>query len=132
MAGHRLRRHVRTVWESRGGGFYGFIAAGSFLYMEATDVVADVFELARIGLNLGNLIGFVVNNLVEAVLFVVSAALWPLWWMQHFGLGVPSLALLLLGYVVYRAIRPAVQRWLDEPDPDPSMDGPASTMSPAD
>jgi hypothetical protein len=106
------------VWESRGSGFYGFVAAGTFLYLEATDLVGDVPALLAVGLDLGELISFFVNNLVEAVMFTVTAALWPVWWIEHVGINLGSAVLLGVGYLAYRAVRPTVTRWLEDPESD--------------
>ena len=37
--GHRFRRHVRGLWQSRGGGFYGFVAVLMFLFILAVSIV---------------------------------------------------------------------------------------------
>jgi hypothetical protein len=116
--GHRLRRYVRRVWESRGGGFYGFIAAGTFLYLEATDLAGDVPEIAGLVVDPLGIIGFLIGNLIEAVMFLVTSAIWPLLWIDRFGIGLGSGALLGVGYLVYRAIHPTVRRWLADPEPE--------------
>ena len=38
----RFRRHVRQMWDSRGGGFYGFVAVLMFLYLETLDLAGDI------------------------------------------------------------------------------------------
>lgn len=121
--GQWLRRHVREVWESRGGGFYGFVAALTFLYLEATDLAGDIVSLGGItSLGLGTVIGFVINNLVEAVMFTVYAAIWPVQWISRFGFSLLSGGLLVGAYAVYRVIHPTVLGWLQEPDDTPAPD----------
>lgn len=120
-AGRWLRRHVREVWESRGGGFYGFVAALTFLYLEAMDLTGDIAALGALAaLDLGTVIGFVINNLVEAVMFTVYAALWPVEWISRFGVSLLSGGLLLGAYAVYRVIHPTVLAWLQEPEAVPA------------
>ena len=42
------------------------------------------------------------------------AAIWPVAWINHLGVGARSLVLLAAAYVVYRAIHPMVSRLLRE------------------
>lgn len=117
QADHRFRRHVLKLWKSRGGGFYGFVAVLTFLYLEAIDLAGDVAGVGRAALlDLGWWIGFLVENLIDVVLNTVWAAMWPVTWIQHFGIGLLSGALLAGAYGVYRLIRPGVLRLLEEPD----------------
>lgn len=113
-----FRRFFRKAWESRGGGFYGFVGALTFVYLEAVDLGGDLAGIADIRIDLGWVIGFVVSNLVEAVMNLVRAALWPLEWIQRFGITGRSLLLLAGAYVVYRLIRPTVLRLLEDDAPE--------------
>lgn len=124
----KLRRYLRRLWESRGGGFYGLVAALTFLYLEAVSLIGD---FARVGrwewFDLGWWIQWAVSNLVEAALNTVWAALWPLTWMQHFGIGLLSGGLLAGTYLTYRAVRPSVLRLLRDPGEDPPLQPTAGT-----
>lgn len=112
---HRLRRHVRQVWASRGGGFYGFVATLTFLYLEARSLLGDVSSLPRMQINLGGLIGWFVQNLVAGVMNVVRASIWPVEWIQRFGVGLTLAALVVGAYIVFQLIQPTVLRLLQEP-----------------
>ncbi len=110
-----FRRHVRRVWQSRGGGFYGFVATLTFLYLEAVNVIGDIGSLRGLGLNLGWVINFLVQNFVQGILNVVWASVWPVAWIQRFGVGLKSAALLVGCYFTFRLIQPMVARLLQEP-----------------
>lgn len=127
---HRFRRHVLHLWESRGGGFYGFVAVLTFLYLEAIDLVGDVMGAGGfLRMDLGWVIGWMVQNFVDALLNLVFSAIWPVEWVSRFGVGVRSGLLLLGAYGLYRLLRPAVLRWLREPDAelDPAATTPRAT-----
>lgn len=113
--GHWLRRHVREVWASRGGGFYGFAGTVTFLYLEAMALMGDVRGLPSIEISMGGLIGFLVQNLVTGVMNVVWSAIWPVAWIQRFGVGITSGVALVGCYFAFLMIRPWVLRWLREP-----------------
>jgi hypothetical protein len=120
--GHRFRRHVRELWASRGGGFYGFVATLTFVYLEAVDLVGDVFALRHAQLSLGGVISWFVQNAVDAFLNVLWSAIWPVKWLGLFGVGLTSGALLAGSYVTYRALRPTVLRLLREPGEEGDID----------
>lgn len=114
----KVRRTLRKVWASRGGGYYGLVAAVTFVWLETVDLVGDIAGIVRSWpINLGTIISFFVGNLVDAVLFAVAAALWPFKWLGAFGVGPTLLALLGATYVTYRLTRPAILRLL-QPDED--------------
>jgi len=114
----KVRRTLRKVWASRGGGYYGLVVAITFVYLEAIDLAGDVAGLVRAWpISLGSVIAFVVGNLVDAVLIAISAALWPVKWLSTFGVGPVLLGLLGATYVTYRLTRPAIVRLL-APDED--------------
>lgn len=120
QGGHRFRRHMRRLWHSRGGGFYGFVATLTFLYLEVVSLLPDVSAVQHVQLNLGGIVGGVVNwfvqNLVTGILNAVWSALWPVEWLKRFGVNLTSAALLLGCYLVFLAVRPTVLRLLREPD----------------
>lgn len=113
------RRVFRDVWRSRGGGFYGFVAALTFLYLEVVDIGGDLVGLPRASLDLAWLIGFLVQNLVDVLMNTIRAALWPLVWIDRFGVSLMSGALLAGAYTGYLAVRPVVLRLIDDPDGPP-------------
>lgn len=116
----RFRRHVLKLWESRGGGFYGFVAVLTFLYLEALDLGGDLASLSHAHLDIGWVISFMVNNLIDAVTNTVRSVVWPFAWLTHFGLTLLSGGLLGASYGAYRAVRPTVLRLLREPDAEPA------------
>lgn len=112
----KLRRTLRKVWASRGGGYYGLVVAITFVYLEAVDLAGDLAGIVRAWpIGLGGAIAFLVGNLVDAVLIGIAAALWPIQWLRAFGVSTTLLALLGASYVTYRITRPAILRML-EPD----------------
>lgn len=115
-AGHRLRHHALEVWTSRGGGFYGFAAMVTFLWLEGVNVVGDIASLGSLEPNLGAVIGWFVQNTVQGLLTALWAAIWPAAWISHLGVGVTSGLLFAGSYVAYRAVRPSVTRLLSEPE----------------
>lgn len=115
-AGHKLRRHAGEIWASRGGGFYGFVAMVTFLYMEGVNLMGDIASLWHLRLDLGGLIGWVVQNMVQALLTLLWSVIWPVAWISRFGVGFTSLVLLLACYATYKLIRPGVQRLLEQPE----------------
>ena len=112
---NRFRRHCLQVWTSRGGGFYGFVALLTFLYLEVVDLAGDIAALPGSHADLGFVISWIVGNLVDAFVNSIRAAIWPLSWLEHFGVGILSGALLAGSYLAYRAVRPTVIRWLAAP-----------------
>ncbi len=125
--GHRLRRHARDVWKSRGGGFYGFVATLTFLYIETVDLAGDIASLPGfLKLDVGWVIGWFVNNALDAVRNLVWSLIWPVEWMSRFGVNLFSAALLAACYGIYRLIRPWVLRMLE----DPVDDSPAEQNTP--
>src|SRR5512138_607702 len=119
---HRLRRHVRDVWQSRGGGFYGFVATLTFLYLEATSLLGDVTSLPGLQINVSGIIGWFVQNLIAGVMNVVRASVWPLAWIQRFGVGFTSAALLGSAYIAFHLIRPWVLRLLRDPEDEAALE----------
>lgn len=112
----KVRRTLRKVWASRGGGYYGLVAAITFVYLEAVHLAGDLSTLLHAWpISLGKIISFIVGNLIDAVLNGISAAIWPIHWIGKLGLGPLLLALLGGTYVTYRLTRPAIIRLL-EPD----------------
>ncbi len=112
---HWFRRHVRQVWQSRGGGFYGFVATLTFLYLEGMNLVGDVTGLRNLDVSLGGIINFFVQNFIQGITAVVWASVWPVAWIQRFGVGFVSGALLVGCYFTFRLIQPLVLRLLQEP-----------------
>lgn len=117
----RFRRHCLKVWTSRGGGFYGFVVLLTFLYLEVVDVAGDVAALPASHPGVGFVVSWIVGNLVDALVNSIRAALWPLAWLEQFGVGILSASLLAGSYLGYRAVRPTVIRWLGAPAGDDAV-----------
>ncbi len=112
---HRLRRHIRQVWLSRGGGYYGFVGTLTFVYLEALALIGDVTGLPGIQISAGGIIGWLVQNLVTGVMNVVWASIWPVAWIQRFGVGLTTALLLVGSYFAFHLLRPVILRLLREP-----------------
>ncbi|HKJ93655.1 MAG TPA: hypothetical protein VJ957_10815 [Longimicrobiales bacterium] len=113
---HRLRRHAREMWDSKGGGFYGFVATVTFFGLETVNLVGDVAALPHVQLGIGGVVGWFVGNLVQGLMTALWSTIWPVAWISRLGVGVKLVALLAGAYVVYRLIRPLVSRLLREPE----------------
>lgn len=126
--GSTIRGYLRELWESHGGGFYGFVAALTFLYLEAIDLIP---EFARIGqvewIDLGWWISWFVGNMVDAIVNSVYATIWPVTWITRFGIGMWSAAALGASYLGYLAVRPTVLRML-ETDEDTALEAATVTQ----
>ena len=117
-----IRRHLRQLWDNHGGGFYGFVATGMFLYLEAIDLIPEVARIGEVEwTNLGWWISWWVDNLADAVTNSVHAAIWPATWISHFGAGLASAAGIGACYLAYLAVRPAVLRMLHDPEDDEAI-----------
>lgn len=126
---NRTRRRMLRLWESRGGGFYGFVALLTFVYLEVVDVAGDIADLPHRDIGVGTVISFVIGNLVDALVNGLRAAIWPISWVGTFGIGLKSVLLLGGAYVTYRAVRPGVLRVLRPTDglPAPLLDAAVGT-----
>ena len=120
-AWHYFRQRLLRLWQSRGGGYYGLVAALTFLYLETVGIAADFAGLGQFSISLGWVISFLVGSFVDAILNGVWAALWPLKWVGLFGVGPKLLVLLGGSYVVYRVTRPAVLRLLGDDAEQPAV-----------
>ena len=111
-----LKRYLRRLWGSHGGGFYGLVAALTFLYLEAVDLAGDFAGIGGFAIaDLSWWIGMAVDNIVDAVLNGVWAALWSVTWIERFGISLRSAALLGIVYLGYVAVRPWILRLLHDP-----------------
>lgn len=115
-----IRRRLLRLWESHGGGFYGFVAVLTFIYLEVVDIGGDIAALPGSSIDAGFIISFIISNLVDAFANGFKAAIWPAWWISGFGVSLLSAALLGGSYVAYLAIRPAVLRLLTPSDGAPA------------
>jgi hypothetical protein len=123
LAVNRFRRRLLRIWESRGGGFYGFVALLTFVYLETVDIGGDLAALPGSELSLGFVLSWVIGNMVDAIINTVRAALWPVSWIGQFGVGLLSAGLLGGSYAAYRLARPTVVRWLTPTDNPAALAG---------
>jgi hypothetical protein len=116
-AADRIRRHLMKLWQTRGGGFYGFVTLLTFLYLEGADLAGDLGALPHtFEPNAGWALSWVIGNFVDAIVNGVMSAIWPVHWIGQFGVGLISGGLLGVSYVTYRLIHPTVLRLLSAPD----------------
>lgn len=116
-----LRRRLRALWASRGGGYYGIVATLTFLYLEgrALGGGGGVIRGFRT-LYLGGIPGFIIGSIVDAVVNAIKAALWPLAWIAGLGIGLRLILLLIGSMLVYRLLRPAILHILGAEADDPA------------
>ena len=116
-----LRRRLRALWASRGGGYYGIVATLTFLYLEgrALGGGSGVIRGLRT-LYLGGFLGFLIGSLVDAVTNAIKAALWPLVWIAELGIGLRLILLIVGSMLVYRLLRPAILHILGAEADDPA------------
>ena len=127
----RFRHHALTAWDSRGGGFYGFVAAITFLGLEGMNLVGDIASLRDFRPTVEYLVNWFVQDIIQGVTATVKAAIWPVEWMQRFGVGPQLAGLVVAAYLTYRLIHPTVRRLLEVKDEDaePVMEQPAPPAS---
>lgn len=115
---HAVFGKLQEIWESSGAGFYGAVAAATFVRAEALTLAAEWNEAGSLG-------AFVRSELLEtlmgfslaSIMNLVEAAVWFVGWLS---LPVPQIAgLLAAAFVAY-----ALGRWAW---PDPDRDDPLET-----
>lgn len=115
---HAVFGKLQEIWESSGAGFYGAMAAATFVRAEALTLAAEWNEAGSLG-------AFVRSELLEtlmgfslaSIMNLVEAAVWFVEWLSF---PVPWIAgLLSAAFVAY-----ALGRWAW---PDPDRDDPLET-----
>jgi hypothetical protein len=93
----QLRQGVAAKVAGFGGGLYGAVAAATWVYLEAADLVGDVASAGSLPRFLSGLSpGWLLQQAMESVRFAVQAMLWPWFWLSALG---PLTAALIAGAV---------------------------------
>jgi hypothetical protein len=114
-----VRRQLRSRAAARvaefGGGVYGAMAMATLLWLEGTDLVADVAAAGSPGAFVRSLdLGWLMSQLFESIGFAIGAGLWPWHWFSDYGMtavvmaagaAVGADALLKAAFPRYRAYR---------------------------
>lgn len=85
-----VRRELRSRAAARaaefGGGVYGAMALATLLWLEGTDLVAEVAAAGSPGAFVRSLdLGWLLSQLMESVGFAIRAGLWPWHWFSGYG-----------------------------------------------
>lgn len=86
-----VRRELRNQASAKiaefGGGVYGSVAMATLLYLEGTDLVADVASAGSLSKFIGSLdVGWLMSQLMESIGFAIKAGLWPWHWFSDYGM----------------------------------------------
>ena len=86
-----VRRQARSVAASKakefGGGLYGIIAAATWIWLEAADLVGEIADAGSPLAWFDSLsLGWLIGQALQSVEFAVRAALWPWTWFSTFGI----------------------------------------------
>lgn len=109
-----FRRWFRRVWEARGGGLYAVGFAVAFLYFEIKDILFDdIPKLVTINVISADLIGFIIEFIIDTFINMGLAFAWPVWviqWREPWGL-----ALLIAAFLLFpRLVKQPLEHWLFE------------------
>lgn len=111
--------HVREIWDENGGGFYAAGAVVTFLGLEAASFAEDLAEAGGVlPLLRDGVVDWFVGFAIESVLFAVTAAIWPLKWIDVFGLQ-QGLLVIGMAWALWWLGERAVARWRPTPAPPP-------------
>ena len=109
-----FRQWFRKVWEARGGGLYAVGFAVAFLYFEINDILFDdIPKLAAINVLSADLIGFIIEFIIDTFINMGLAFAWPAWvvmWNEPYGLIMFIAALVLFP----RFVKEPMEHWLFE------------------
>ena len=86
-----VRRQLRSRASARaaefGGGVYGSMALATLLWLEGSDLVADVSSAGSLGAFIRSLnVGWLMSQLFESIGFAIRAGLWPWHWFSDYGM----------------------------------------------
>ena len=117
-----MRDGLVSVWRARGGGFYGLGYLITFIVLEVRLVVGDVTESEGVvDFISSQMIEFVFRFGIQSFVNGFLAFLWPVYVLDW--LGTWSIALLVGGYYAFeKLLRPAVEGWLPDLRPEPSVE----------
>ncbi len=109
-----FRQWFRQVWEARGGGLYAVGFAVAFLYFEINDILFDdIPKLATINIISADLIGFIIEFIIDTLINMALAFAWPVWviqWQPPYGLG-----FLIAAFILFpRFVKQPMEHWLFE------------------
>ena len=111
-----LRRWFREVWSVRGGGLYATGFAIAFLYLEIVEIVTDdIPTLFATNLMSSEIIGLIVQFLIDTFVNFIMALMWP----AFVAMFAPPWGAIGLGvaFVVFdRFLRKHIEEWLDRDD----------------
>ena len=109
-----FRQWFRRVWEARGGGLYAVGFAIAFLYFEIKDILFDdIPKLAAINIMSADLVGFIIEFIIDTFINMGLAFAWPAWvimWREPYGL-----ILLIAAFILFpRFVKQPMEHWLFE------------------
>jgi hypothetical protein len=92
-----VRRELRSRTAAKvaefGGGVYGAMALATLLWLEGSDLVADVTAHASFGAFVDSLsLGWVIQQGMQSIGFAIRAGLWPWHWLSDYGMPAVVLA----------------------------------------
>ncbi len=108
---NELRGRAAGKLAAFGGGVYGAMAMATLLWLEGTDLAADLAGAGSPGAFVRSLdLGWLISQAMESVGFAIRAGLWPWTWFGGYGVPVACAAVALdalLAFVLprYRASR---------------------------
>jgi hypothetical protein len=108
-----FRAWFRKVWDVRGGGLYAVGFAIAFLFFEIREAVFEDIPqfIAMNNILSSELVGFVIQFVVDTMVNFVRALLWPIYVVQ---LWPPAgLVALVAAFVLFpRTLKAPIERWL--------------------
>ncbi|MDJ0759236.1 MAG: hypothetical protein QNJ19_07550 [Woeseiaceae bacterium] len=109
-----FRQWFRKVWAARGGGLYAVGFAVAFLYFEINDILFDdIPKLTTINVMSADLIGFIIEFIIDTFINMGLAFAWPVWviqWQPPYGL-----ALLVAAFILFpKFVKAPLEHWLFE------------------
>jgi hypothetical protein len=108
-----IRKHLRKIWSTGGGGYYGVGYLCMFVWLEVQLLVDDVLEASGFvdfvsNAILSRIFSFFIESLINAVL----SAIWPLILFKDTGWAW-GVVILLVTYGAYNVLlRPILGEWL--------------------